>query len=994
MRKIFNLKTFINLLYIILIVGSFLLVPYYNIRTGFTDWGLTGITVKGPVNAAALAVQRALTFVLIVFYLYNLRLKRKIRDENIEVDMAIRETEERRHRVEREYFKLKSQMQNIFDAMDDFVFICSKDYRIEFMNKASKNNFGEGKSRMCYEVIYKRSQPCAWCFSEQALIEQTTTLEQKHEINGRIYRINISPFTNPDESISLIIIFHDITKEKEAEEKLGASEEYFRTVFEHLPAACFGYDRQANIVAWNAAATKLYGFPREDVLGRSMFETVAQKRDYEKTMMYINSVFQGKSFEGIEWQDRSAAGAVRYVYTNTYPMYDLEGNIIMGISANIDITARKAMEENLRESKEHLEKIMETPNSLIVELDNDLKIKTFNKGCEKSTGYARDEVLGKNWIELFIPDRLKDTIVAMFDEVKKESNILPSQFEYPIVTKSARERIIFWSNTNLKDEQGQIISIIAMGDDITQRKMTQQRIADAESKTRTFFENVPIHVGVIDSSGKFIIWNKYSEEMFGYTKQEVIDKMSPKDLHETEQEAKEVIEVATKQGIFDRELNLIHKNGNKIPVRLVVVPLKAKDESIGFCGFAEDISKRKSAENELLATKEKLESMALKDSLTELYNNRYVIERLNSEFARARRALSALSLLLIDLDYFKSINDKYGRAFGDKILVQTASLLKADLRANDIVARWAGEEFMVILSDVNRKNAIIVAKKIHRLLTTKGFGDEENVVNLACSIGVVSYPEDPLFSPKEMIEGVERSLLKVKGLGGNGVGSYIYGLITEEGKGAVSEKQRLIESLKEKMSFFAAKGEDSILEAIHSLTKNLELKDHTTRKHADKTVHYALILAQRLKMNEREIEDVRRAAILHDIGKLGIPDKILFKKGPLTKEEFKVIKQHPRIAAEIMSVADFLKSSIPYVLYHHERYDGTGYPEGLKAEEIPLGARIISVVDVYEALTSDRPYHKPMTKQEAIVEIQDNAGSQFDPAIVKEFIDLLKAESE
>lgn len=993
--KIFKIQNILNFLYILLIIASFLFVPYHNIRTGFTNWGLTGLLgARGPVNAGALAVQRALTLALIIFYIYNLRLKRKIRDESFEIDLAIKESEDRRHLIEREYFKLKRQMQNIFDTMDDLAFICSKDYKIEFMNKALKKIFGEGVGKKCYQVLYNKNDVCPWCFGKRVFEGEFITLEHKHEINKRIYIIRSCPLINPDGDVSIISILHDITKEKEMQKEIESSEQYFRNLFENLPVVCFGYDRDAKIVAWNKAATKLYGFKEEEVLGRSMFDTIVQEKDREKTMSYIREVFNGKSFDGLEWEDRSADGAFRYVYTSTYPLFNSHGKVLMGISANIDITPQKTIEYELKASKEHLEKIMETPQNLIVEFDKDMKIKMFNRGCEEVTGYSRAEVIGKDWVELFIPDRLKDTVRTLFEEVKSNRNIVPSHYENPILTKSGKERIIFWSYTNLTDEKGQLISVIAIGEDITIRKRAQQKIIDSEEKHRTFLENVPIHVGVTDESGKFIVWNQYSEKMFGYIKQEVLGRMVPGDLHETEQEAKGVIDTVTNEGIFDEELNLIHKDGRKIPVRLVVVPRVIDDKIVGFCGFAEDISKQRKTEKELLATKEKLESIALIDPLTKLFNNRYIVDRLASEFERSKRSLTSLSLLLIDMDYFKSINDKYGHEFGDKVLVQVAKLLKTELRANDIVARWGGEEFMVILPEVGRDNAILVSKKLLRVFKFKGFGDEKNIVNLKCSIGMVSYPEDPLFNPKEMIEAVEKSVFKVKTSGGDGMGSYIYGLLREDDKTAVSEKDRLLDSLKKKMEFFAIKGEDSILEAIYSLSKSLELKDHTTRRHADKTIHYAIKLAQRFGMSEQEIEDVKRAAILHDIGKLGIPDKILFKKGPLTKSEFEIVKQHPKIAAEIISTVDFLKNSIPFILHHHEQYNGSGYPDGLKGEKIPLGARIISVVDVYEALTSERPYHEALSKEEAIKEIQDNSGTQFDPKVVKEFIDLIKSESE
>lgn len=993
-RRIFTLNNILNLSYILLIIASFLFVPYHNIRTGFTNWSLTGFGTSGPINAGALAVQRALTFALIVFYLYNLRLKRKIRNENFEIDLAIKEVEDRRHFVEKEYFKLKKQMQDVFDAMEDLVYISSKDYKVEFMNQSLEKICGEGVGKKCYEVLFNKRDICEHCSGNRVFKGEFVVSEHVYELNKRIYSIRSSPLMYPDGSISKITILHDITKEKEMQREVKSSEQYFRNLFENLPVACFGYDKEAKVIAWNKAASKLYGFSREEALGHSVFETISKQKDRQKTMFYVKEVFSGKSFQGFEWRDKCADGSSRYVYSSTYPISDSQGKVIMGVSANVDMTGQKTIEHELKSSKEHLEKIMETPQNLIVEMDKDMRIMMFNKGCEEITGYSRSEVIGKDWVELFIPDRLRDTIRMVFEQVKSDSNIFPSQYENPILTKSGKEKIIFWSNTKLTDEKGGVISVITIGKDITVRKRAQQKIIDSEEKYRTFLENAPVHVGVTDDSGKFIIWNDYSEKMFGYKKHEVIGKMVPADLHETLEEAKKVINIAASKGEFDGELNLIHKDKYKIPVRLVVVPRIKEQKIIGFCGFALDITRRRTTEKELLSTKERLESIALIDPLTDLFNARYVNERLISEFDRSKRSLEPLSLLFIDLDYFKSINDHYGHDFGDKVLIQVAKLLKTELRANDIVARWGGEEFMVLLSAVDRDNAILVAKKIIRLFKFKGFGDENNIVNLKCSIGIISYPEDPLFTPAEMIEAVEKSFLRVKTSGGDGIGSYIHGLIRQDDKDWVPEKDRLLDSLKKKMEFFAIKGEDSILEAIYSLSKTLELKDHTTRRHADMTIHYAIKLAQRLGMSEREVENVKRAAILHDIGKLGIPDKILLKKGPLTKSEFEVVKQHPKLAADIISSAEFLKESVPYVLYHHERFNGKGYPDGLKGEEIPLGARIISVVDVYEAMTSDRPYHKAMSKEDAIKEIQDNMGTQFDPKVAEEFLNLVETESK
>ena len=184
----------------------------------------------------------------------------------------------------------------------------------------------------------------------------------------------------------------------------------------------------------------------------------------------------------------------------------------------------------------------------------------------------------------------------------------------------------------------------------------------------------------------------------------------------------------------------------------------------------------------------------------------------------------------------------------------------------------------------------------------------------------------------------------------------------------------------------------TLIESIFALAKTIELKDHYTGEHVEKTVQYATEIASTLGIPTEEVERIRQAAILHDLGKIGISDKILLKKSKLTKREFEEIKKHPQIAADILRPIHFLHDLIPYIFYHHERWDGKGYPSGLKGNDIPLGARIISLADVYKALISDRPYRKSFPKLEALKLIKKGSGTQFDPGIVKSFLHIINQE--
>jgi len=178
----------------------------------------------------------------------------------------------------------------------------------------------------------------------------------------------------------------------------------------------------------------------------------------------------------------------------------------------------------------------------------------------------------------------------------------------------------------------------------------------------------------------------------------------------------------------------------------------------------------------------------------------------------------------------------------------------------------------------------------------------------------------------------------------------------------------------------------TLLESIYAFAKTITAKDYSTGKHAKNMISIVVAIAKELNLTEKEIENLGHAAALHDLGKIGIPDNILHKKGKLTKKEHRVIEKHPQIGAEIIRPIHFLSEVVPMVLYHHERYDGLGYSAGLKGKEIPLGARIIAVADVYQALISDRPYRKAYSKKEALKIIEESAGTHLDPDVVEAFM--------
>lgn len=386
-----------------------------------------------------------------------------------------------------------------------------------------------------------------------------------------------------------------------------------------------------------------------------------------------------------------------------------------------------------------------------------------------------------------------------------------------------------------------------------------------------------------------------------------------------------------------------------------------------------------------------LKKLIIKDPLTGVYNYRYLIERVSSEAYRAKRYDCPFSLAIVDIDYFKSINDAYGHRVGDEALVAFASFLKKLLRQSDILARYGGEEFVVLMANTNYVDAQRVADRILDKINSHIFKLSGLTIRVKVSIGIASLFEGKDIDDQyKLLNAADHALQRAKNSGGNTAVSY--SALYKEKKRAASKvnPKEEVDVLKKKIQRLSERVDRVVLESIYAFSKSLEARDYYTAEHTDKMVTIVLRIGKALGLNQELLNNLERGAMLHDIGKIGISDSILRKKGKLTPEEYMIIKLHPKIGAEIIRSIHFLKDIVPIVLHHHERWDGQGYPSGLKGEEIPLLARIVSIGDAYQALTSDRPYRKAYSKKEALEILKEESGVFFDRNLVDV---LLRLES-
>ena len=386
-----------------------------------------------------------------------------------------------------------------------------------------------------------------------------------------------------------------------------------------------------------------------------------------------------------------------------------------------------------------------------------------------------------------------------------------------------------------------------------------------------------------------------------------------------------------------------------------------------------------------------LQELSLVDPHTGLYNYRYLKHRLDKELSRSKRHAVPISVIMMDIDYFKSINDVYGHQYGDFILNSFGQFLLKFTRGSDVVVRYGGEEFVFLLLDTNKEGALFFAHRLLEKINEHIFDDKGNKINLKISMGLASFPEDHLTDTGDgLIDVADRALSRAKEEGGNKICTtqeiYQREIKLELKKGGPES----VEKLKNKLSRMSQRISNSLIESIYAFSKTIEARDSSTGDHSKKLMVLVTRMGESLGLSSKEIEDLEHAAVLHDLGKIGISDLILHKKSKLSSSEYKKIQKHPQIGAEIIRPVHSLSGVVPSILYHHERYDGQGYCAGLKGNQIPMGARIVAVADVYQALVSNRPYRKAYSKQEALKIIKEGSGSQFDPKVVDAFMKIIK----
>ena len=367
----------------------------------------------------------------------------------------------------------------------------------------------------------------------------------------------------------------------------------------------------------------------------------------------------------------------------------------------------------------------------------------------------------------------------------------------------------------------------------------------------------------------------------------------------------------------------------------------------------------------------------LTDTLTLVGSRKLLEDKLQAEFARSQRYKRTFSLAIIDLDNFKTINDILGHGAGDEALKKLAECMKSQIRTTDILTRYGGDEFVILMPETKAASAVKLLERIRDKIQQIELTEN---LPMTISCGIAESLSEATDSSREVMRRADLALYEAKSAGRNCVKGWDKTMSKDLNNNDIENEK--IKKLQRRIAGLSEKAERVFIQSIWGLVQALEAKDSYTKKHSENVMHYAVGIAKAMKLPSEQINVIRRAAMIHDIGKIGIPDAILSKPGKLTPHERRIIEQHPVIAVRILEKMTFLEQEIAIVKHHHEKWNGQGYPDGLSNSEIPLGALIMAAADTLDALTSNRPYHQVRSLDEAIEILVDSSGYDYSPKVV------------
>lgn len=714
-----------------------------------------------------------------------------------------------------------------------------------------------------------------------------------------------------------------------------SDKERYKSIIETSPNGIITVNTKGTITSANPNFVELTGYPKEEIIGSHFTKlSTIPLADIPKYLKMFQAVMRGGKPPKFKYSYKRKDGEIHWAEAS-YGIIKKNGRISeMQITCR-EITEEKKAEEALKASQEKYASLIELSPIGILTIDTKGNITSCNKKILDFTGYTRKELIGESFTRLKIL-KVKNIarLLKMLAQAIKGRKI--QNFEISWQHKNGTPYIGEARYSTIK-EKGKSTGFQMIVMDITEREEAKKSLKESERRFRELFNRMSSGVAVyetVNDGEDFIFkdFNKASEEINGIKKKDLIGKSVLK-----------VFPGVREFGLFD-VFKRVYKTGNsehhstsfykdyRITGRIENYVYKLPSGEV--VAVYDDVTDKKIAE-------EKIKYLSFHDKLTNLYNRAYFEEELTR--LNTPRQLP-LSIIMGDLNGLKLINDTFGYSRGDRLLVDISKVLKDVCRADDILARWGGDEFVILLPKTTQSDAEEITARIKG--TCKKTSTKKIPLSISLGISTKKNPSQDIFS---ILKEAEDRMQNVKLL----------------------ESRSIVRSI------------------IYSIENLLAEKSDETKLHTERIRDMSERLGRVTGLSASQMDKLSLLATLHDIGKIAVPQDILKKRGALTEKEWDTLKRHPETGYRIASATPELAHIADDILSCHERFNGTGYPHSLKGEDIPILSRIILIVDAYDVMTHDREYKKAMTKDGAIEELKRCSGTQFDTKLVEKFIEII-----